>query len=77
MVIFGPITAEIRSGVWGILANFNGFLVLAALLHGTSNWRQPNCGVEQRASPIFRRAAITLGNCPHSSLGIYWLGKRG
>jgi len=25
------------------------------------------CGVEQRASPIFGRAAITLGRGPHSS----------
>jgi len=36
MVNFGPLTAEIGSGVWGTPANFNGFRVLAALLHGTS-----------------------------------------
>jgi len=35
MVNFGPLTAEIGSGVWGTAANFNGFRVLAALLHGT------------------------------------------
>jgi len=35
MVNFGPLMAEIGSGVWGTLANFNGFRVLAALLHGT------------------------------------------
>jgi len=35
MVNFGLLTAEICSGVWGIPANFNGFRVLAALLHGT------------------------------------------
>ena len=35
MVNFGPLTAEIGSGVWGTLANFNGFRVLAALLRGT------------------------------------------
>jgi len=35
MVNFGPLTAEIRSGVSGTPANFNGFRVLAALLHGT------------------------------------------
>jgi len=35
MVNFGPLTAEICSGVWGTPANFNGFRVLAALLHGT------------------------------------------
>ena len=32
MVNFGPLAAEIRSGVWGTLANFNGFRVLASLL---------------------------------------------
>ena len=31
MVNFGPLTAEIDSGVWGTPANFNGFRVLAAL----------------------------------------------
>ena len=35
MVNFGPLMAEIGSGVWSTLANFNGFRVLAALLHGT------------------------------------------
>jgi len=35
MVNFGLLAAEIGSVVWGIPANFNGFLVLAALLHGS------------------------------------------
>jgi len=35
MVYFGLLTAEIRWRVWGIPANFNGFRILAALLHGT------------------------------------------
>jgi len=35
MVNFGPQAAEINPVVWGILANFNGFCVLAALLHGS------------------------------------------
>jgi len=34
MVNFGPLTAEIGSGVWGTPTHFNGFCVLAALLHG-------------------------------------------
>jgi len=34
MVNFGPLAAEIVSSVWGTPANFNGFVVLAALLHG-------------------------------------------
>ena len=34
MVNSGSLTAEIRSGVLGTPANFDGFRVLAALLHG-------------------------------------------
>jgi len=41
MVNFGPLTAEIGSGVWGTPTHFNGFCVLAALLHGICG-RQPN-----------------------------------
>jgi len=125
MANFGPLTADISSGVWGTPANFNGFRVLplllqrrrspeanqtlhnvwpspglihyiyifggscpltefcqvqnslyvqvlrspilAALLHGTRvSGSQPSCGVEQRAPPIFGRAAITLSIGPHS-----------
>ena len=65
MVNFGPLAAEIVSLVWGTPGNFNGFRVLAALLQGTSSGHQPNCGVQQRAPPIFDRAAITLGIGPH------------
>jgi len=32
MANFGPLTAEIGSGVWGTPANSNGFRVLASLL---------------------------------------------
>jgi len=35
MVNFGPLAPEICWRVWGIPANFNGFRILAALLHGT------------------------------------------
>ena len=35
MANFGPLAAEIVSLVWGTPGNFNGFPVLAALLHGT------------------------------------------
>ena len=35
IVDFGLLTAEICWRVWGTLANFNGFCILAALLHGT------------------------------------------
>jgi len=32
LLTFGPIAAEIGSGVWGTIANFNRFRVLASLL---------------------------------------------
>jgi len=35
MVNFGTLAAEIGLPVWGTPANFNGFRVLAALLHGS------------------------------------------
>jgi len=35
MVNFGILAAEIDPVVWGTPANFNGFRVLAALLHGS------------------------------------------
>jgi len=68
MVNFGPLAAEIGPVVWGTPVNFNGFLVLAALLHGT-----PVVGVSQtvalnRGRHLFGRVAITLGIGPHSSL---------
>jgi len=72
MVNFGPLAAEIGSGVWDIPANFNVFRVLAllaALLHGTLVMGVSQiCGVEHRAPPVFGRAAITVSIGPHSSL---------
>ena len=35
MLNFGPLATEIVSLVWGTPGNFNGFCVLAVLLHGT------------------------------------------
>jgi len=39
---FGPLAAEIVLLVWGTPANFNGFRLLAMLLHGT-----PVVGISQ------------------------------
>jgi len=55
MVNFGPLVAEIGLVVWGTPANFNGFHVSAALLHGTlvsSSGRQPNFAVLNRGCHI-------------------------
>jgi len=46
MVNFGPLAAEIDPVVSGIPTNFNGFRVLAALLHGT-----PVLGISQTLRP--------------------------
>jgi len=40
MVNFGPLAAEIGPVVWGTPANFNGFRVLAALLHVSQTLRR-------------------------------------
>ena len=61
MVNFGLLTAEIGPVVWGTPANFNGFRVLAALLHGSQVVIVSKlCGDEQRAPYVFGRATITL-----------------
>ena len=48
MVNFGPLAAEIGLPVWGIPANLNDFLVLAALLHGSQVQREPNIAALNR-----------------------------
>ena len=64
MVNFDTLTAEILSLVWRTPSNFNGFRVLAALLHGSSR-RQPKFaalnGGRHGAPPMFGRATITFG----------------
>ena len=53
MVNFGPLTAEIGLGVWGTPANFNRFLVLAALLTALQWWRQPNFAALNRGRRLY------------------------
>jgi len=50
----GPLAAEIGPVVWGTPANFNGFHVLAALLHGTpiTSGCQPNFAALNRACDL-------------------------
>jgi len=59
MVNFGPLAAEIGP------ANFNGFRVLAALLHGTVVVGVSQTAALNRVRHLFGRAAITLGIGPH------------
>jgi len=56
MVNFGPLAAEKVSLVWGSPGNFNGFRILASLLHGI-----PVVGVSQTASLNRRRHLYSAG----------------
>jgi len=69
MVNFGLLTAEICLASLGQPCKFQRVSRLGSVTaRHSSSGRQLNCGVEQRAPPIFSRAAITLGIGPHSSL---------
>jgi len=59
-IIFCPVVSSI----------FFFFFPRVTAWHSSSG-RQPNCGVEQSAPPIFGRAAITLGTGPHSSVDFF------
>jgi len=64
MVNFGPLTPDICWRVWGVRANFNGFRVLAALLHGTLV-----VGVSQTAPLNIGHHLYSTGG-HHDTLGI-------
>ena len=53
MVNFILLAAEIVSLVLGTPANFNGFHVLEALLHGTLVWRQPDFAASSRGRHLY------------------------
>ena len=68
MVNFGPLAAEIGPVVWGTLQISTGFASWQRYCTALQYWASAKlCGVEQRAPPVFGRAAITLGIGPHSS----------
>ena len=57
--------------VSGTPPNFNGFRVLAALLHGTLVVGASKTAALNRGHHLFGRAAITLGIGPHSSSALF------
>jgi len=64
---FGPLAAEICWRVWGTPSNFNGFRVLAALLHiGLlySSGRQPNVAVLNRGRHLYLAGRHHVGHWP-------------
>jgi len=71
MVNIGPLAAEIGTVVWGTPAISMGFASWQRYCRVLQKWASAKvCDVEQRAPPIFVRAAITLGIGPHSRLNI-------
>ena len=63
MANFGPLTAEIGLPVWGTPANFNGFRVLASLLH-----RRRSTEVSQ----TLHDAWCKIHFAPKSCVLLYW-----
>ena len=71
MVNFGPLAVEIGPVVWGTPANTTVFASWQRYCTVLQQWASATlCGIEQKAPPIFGRAAITLGIGPHSSFGL-------
>ena len=72
MANFGLLTAEIYPVVWGTPANFHGFRVLVALLHGT-----PVLGVSQtlrrwrEGATYIRQGGHHVGHWPTFLVGLY------
>jgi len=65
---YGELAAEIDPIVWGTPANFNGFRVLAALLHGSQVVSVSQTAALNRGRHLCSAwATITLGIGPHSS----------
>ena len=89
MVNVGPLAAEIVSLVWGTRANFNGFHVLAALLHGTlvvgvsqtlRHWTEGATYIRQGGHQVGHWPTFLVGKalrCIYSSSGRTYTRKPG
>jgi len=64
MVNFGPLAAEIVSLVWGAPGNFNGFRVLAALLHGSLVWASAKLRRCTEGATYIRQGGHHVGHWP-------------
>jgi len=64
MANFGPLAADIGSGVWGTPVNFNGFRILAALLHDTGSGRQPIFAALNRGRQLYSAGSHHVGHWP-------------
>jgi len=66
MMNVGPLTTEIDLGVWGTPANFNGFYVLASLLH-----RRRSTEVNQTLHDVWPSPGLLCifgGSCPPNGI---------
>jgi len=71
MVNLGPLAAEIGPVGWGTLANFSGFRVLAALLHGTAVVGVNQALWRRTVGAIYiRQGGHHVGHWPHSSINV-------
>jgi len=67
IVNFGPLAAEIVSLVWGTPGNFNGFRVLAALLHGTLVVDVSQTAALNRGRPLYSAGRLSHWALAHIS----------
>ena len=67
MVNFGPLAAEICWRVWGTSANFNGFRVLAAFMHGITIGHQVNFAALKRGRHLYSAGRPLRGALAHIS----------
>jgi len=74
MANFDPLAAEIGWLFGSPQLVSTGFAYWQRYCTALQQWASAKlCGVEQRAPPIFARAAIALGIGPHSGFFIGWL----
>jgi len=64
MAKFGPLAVEIGPVVWGTPANFNGFRVLVALLHGTLVLGRPTLWRWTDGATYIRQGGHHVGHRP-------------
>ena len=74
MVNFGQLAAEIVSLVWGTPGNFNGFRVLAALLHGTLVVGVSQTAALNRGRHLYSARRPSLWALAHIS-SIYYISR--
>ena len=69
MANFGPVTADIGSGVWGTPENFNGFRVLVSLLQRRCSTEANQTLHDVWPSPVLLHYVYVLGvSCPRNGI---------